>query len=61
MRLAFRLCLDKLGIWADLCELDLSCDKCFYLQIGNNEKSPFKKLGQYILKPCQGHCNTCLP
>ena len=43
---------DKFGIWAELWELDLSYDKCFYLQIGCKDESLSYKIGQYTLKPC---------
>ena len=47
-----QLSLDKLGIWAELWELNLSYDKCFYLQIGYKDESLPYKIGQHILTPC---------
>ena len=38
-RILLQLSLDKLGILAELWELDLSYDKCFYLQIGYKDES----------------------
>ena len=47
-----QLSLDKLGIWAELWELDLSYDKFYYLQIGYTDESLSYKIGQHISKPC---------
>ena len=49
----FQLSLDKLDIWKELWELNLSKDKCFYLQIGYIDESLSYKIGQHILIPCR--------
>ena len=51
-RKLLQLSLNKLGIWAELWELDLSYDKCFFLQIGYKDASLSYRIGQKILKPC---------
>ena len=38
--------------WAERWELDLSYDKCCYLQIGYEDNSLSNRLRQHVLKPC---------
>ena len=47
----FQKLLCNICIWAECWELDLSYDKCCYLQIGYEDNSLSYRLGQHVLNP----------
>jgi len=51
-RLLLQLSLTALWFWALKWDLQLSVDKCLYLQLGYTDQSLSYTLGTHILKPC---------